>query len=100
MDQIDVPPQSKARRDSMISCAFLLPGCPMDALTPVLAKYLRVSSSWVAIMPEPPIILELKLLLSSHTSMQIRTPSLAFLTSNSPAVANVPGNLSKADKLL
>jgi hypothetical protein len=57
--------------------------------TPVLAKNLRVSSSWVAIIPEPPMMLELKELLSSHTSMHTRTPSLAFFTNRSPAYVSL-----------
>ena len=57
----------------------------MWELTPVLAKNLRVSSSCVAIIPLPPMSLELTELLSSQTSMHTRTPSLAFFTSKSPA---------------
>lgn len=77
----------------MLPCCARLSTCttrdctpgPPSKLTPVFLKYLRVSSSWVAIMPLPPKSSVLIELLSSQTSMHTRTPSLAFFTSNSPA---------------
>lgn len=48
-------------------------------------------------MPPKPSIVELSELLSSHTSMHTRTPSLAFFTSKSPAgkpTSQLVGNIT------